>query len=79
MKVNVSEVIKYIENQKSAPTYLIFTRGQKVQAYALSGVPNGALDRLENAMLKSGKFKMIYSNPDAQVFLFLRSIQGGSP
>ncbi len=79
MKVNVSEVIKYIENQKSAHTYLIFTRGQKVQAYALSGVPNGALDRLENALLKSGKFKMIYSNPDAQVFLFLRSIQGGSP
>ncbi len=78
MKVNVSEVVKYIENQRSAPTYLIFTRGQKVQAYALSGVPNGALDRLEDAMLKSGKFKMIYSNPDAQVFLFLRSTQGGS-
>ena len=75
---NVSEVIKYIESQKRPHTYLIFTRSSKIESYALSGLPNDALDRLEDAMLKSGEFKMIYSNLDAQIFIFLGSAKMGS-
>jgi hypothetical protein len=57
---------------------MIFTRGQKAQAYSLYGLPLGSLDRLEDALLKSGKFKMIYSNPDAQIIMFVNETKGGA-
>lgn len=77
VNTNVSKLAQLIESQRNPHTYLIFTRGEKVQAYSLYGLPNGAFDRLEDAMLKSGEFKMIYSNPDAQIFIFLGNAKGG--
>ncbi len=77
INTNVGELVQFIESQGNPHTYLIFTRGQKAQAHAYSGMPNGTLDRLEAAMLKSEEFKLIYSNPDAQIFIFLGSTKGG--
>ena len=70
LNVNVDELIRYVKSQRNPHSYLVFSRSEKAQAYSLSGVPNGALDRLEVAMLKSGEFKLLYTNPDAQIFLF---------
>jgi hypothetical protein len=73
---NVSKVIKFIESQKRSHTYLIFTRSSKAASYSLDGLPSDMLDRLEDAMLKSGKFKMVYNNRDAQIFIFLGNAKG---
>ena len=64
---------KLIESEKaSAPAvYLIFTRSQEAWAEAFDGLPPGTLDQLENTLLLSGKFKLVYSNPDAQILEYL--------
>jgi len=64
---DVNAITRFIENQKHSNAYLIFTRSQKAEAELLSGLPPGALDRLENALLRSRKFILVYSNPDAQI------------
>lgn len=68
---NVNAIVQFIESQKYSRTYLIFTRSQKAWAYELTDLPPGTLEHLESALLKSGKFKMIYNNPDIQVFEYL--------
>lgn len=68
---NVDAIVQFIEREKSPAAYLIFTRSQKATYDALSGLPPGGLDRLEEVLLKSSKFKMIYNNPDAQIFEYV--------
>ena len=68
---NVNAIVQFIENQKYANTYLIITRSQKAAAELFSGLPHGALDRLEGALLRSGKFELMYSNPDAQILKYV--------
>jgi len=76
INANVEGLILFLMHQSQSHIYLIFTRGQKVQAYSLSGVPNGAMDRLEEKMLNSGEFKLMYKNSDDQVFLFIGRAKG---
>jgi hypothetical protein len=76
--IKINAIVRSIESQKPSSAYFIFTRGQKAQAYSFYGLPPGTLDRLENALLKSGKFKMIYSNPDAQIIMFVNETKGGA-
>ena len=66
---NVDAIVQFIESQRPPHAYLIFTRSQKATADS-AGLPPGTLDRLEDALLKSGKFKMMYRNPDAQIFAY---------
>ncbi len=69
---NVNTIVQFIESKKhSSSAYLIFTRSQKATADATSGLPPGALDRLEQSLIASGKFEMLYSNPDAQILIFV--------
>ncbi|MFL5628351.1 MAG: hypothetical protein ACJ788_22455 [Ktedonobacteraceae bacterium] len=68
---NVNAIVQFIESQKYPRTYLIFTRSQKAWAYELTDLPPGTLEQLEVAVLKSGKFKIIYNNPDVQIFEYL--------
>lgn len=74
---NISEVIKFIESQKRSHTYLIFTRSSKVEAFSLYGLPGNALDRLEEALVKSGEFKIIYNDSGNQILIFLGSAKRG--
>jgi len=68
---NVNAIVQFIESQKYADTYLIITRSQKAAAELFSGLPPGTLDRLEGALLRSGKFELMYSNPDAQILKYV--------
>ncbi len=70
-KQDVNVIVQFIESQTYSDTYLIITRSQKAALDLSSGLPPGALDRLEHALLRSGKFKLIYSNPDAQIFKYV--------
>jgi hypothetical protein len=68
---NVNAIVQFIDNQKHSDVYLIITRSQKAAAELSAGLPPGALDRLENALLRSRKFILIYSNPDAQILEYV--------
>lgn len=75
---NVNAIIQYIRNQgsNSPKAYIIITRAQRATANS-DGVRPGTLNHLEYALLQSKKFVQIYTNRDAQVFLFTGSIDGG--
>ena len=73
---NVNAIVQYIQSTKHTNAYLIFTRSQKATAESTLGLPSDALDRLENVLISSGKFKRVYFNPDAQILKF---VGGSSP
>ncbi len=72
---DVNAIVSFIEGKKHSKAYLIFTRSQKATADATSGLPPGTLDRLETALLASGRFKLVYSNPDAQIMVFVEGVK----
>ncbi len=74
---DVNAIVRFIESKMHSKAYLIFTRSQKATADATSGLPPGTLDRLETALLASGRFKLVYSNPDAQILVFVEGVKGG--
>ena len=67
----VNSVVEFIESQKYANVYLIFTRSQKAEADIVTGLPPGLLDRLENVLSRSDHFKLMYSNSDVQIFKYV--------
>lgn len=68
---DVNAIVQFIENKRHSRAYLIFTRSQEATVEATAGLPPSTLNRLEDALLASGKFKMVYSNPDAQILVFV--------
>jgi hypothetical protein len=50
---------------------VIFTRSQKAQAEMFYGLPPAALDAVEDALLRSGKFVLVYGNADADVLRYV--------
>jgi len=68
---NVNAIVRFIDSQQHSDVYLIITRSQKAAVELSAGLPPGALDRLENALLRSRKFILIYSNPDAQILEYV--------
>lgn len=72
---NVGAIVQFIESVKSPKAYLIFTRSQKATAQSV-GLPPGILDRLEQSLLASRKFALVYSNSDSQIFLYIHSTKG---
>ncbi len=75
---NIGAIVQFIESKKTPRAYLIFTRSQKATAQ-IGGLPPGMLDQFEHALLTSRKFVVVYSNVDAQIFLFTGGGKGGSP
>jgi hypothetical protein len=75
---NIEPVVKFIERTKNPHAYLIFTRSQNAMAQRV-GLPPDTLDQFEHALLTSRKFVLLYSNIDAQIFLFTGSRGSGSP
>jgi hypothetical protein len=70
---NVDPIIQFFKHQNHPSAYLLFTRSEKANATSYSGLPSDALDRLEAAILHSGKFKLLYNNRDAQIFQFINA------
>ncbi len=75
---DVSSVVRFILSNPSPRTYVIFTRTESATADS-EGLPRGTLGRLERALLASREFRLIYSNPDAQILLYAGKIQGATP
>jgi len=69
---DVDTVVRFIKATNYPSAYVIFTRSAKASSSLLSGLPQGTLDRLEDVLLKSRKFKLVYRNSDAQILEYLR-------
>lgn len=70
---NSAPIIQFFENQNHPEAYLLFTRTERANATSYSGLPSDALDKLEAALLHSGKFKLLYNNRDAQILHFINA------
>lgn len=68
---DIGSIVRFINSENSTDTYLIFARSEKASAGLLLGLPPKTLDRLEVALLKSGKFVLLYSNPDVQIIKYI--------
>jgi hypothetical protein len=56
-------------DKKYPHAYLILTRSQKNYAESLLGWAPGTWENFENGIINSKKFTLLYSNPDAEVYL----------
>ncbi|MFE9201466.1 hypothetical protein [Micromonospora sp. NPDC007230] len=61
-------------NPKGA--YLVMTKGQFVFAQSFLGKPRGWGEDLERQVVDSGRFRLVYQNPEARVYV-LGSSEGG--
>ncbi len=59
---------RWLSDRKYAAAYLIITRSQKAQVAALGVMPPGSLDKIEQALLSSPQFRVVYRNADATIF-----------
>ena len=72
---DISGVLTRASSSRYPAVYVIFTRSQKAQAQMFGGVSPVALEGVENALLRSGDFAMIYSNTDADILVYTHSRQ----
>jgi hypothetical protein len=70
--MNTGAIIQFIRSKSHNPypTYIFFTRSQKATAEITSGLPSDTLDRLEDSLLLSGAFQLIYINSDVQILQY---------
>lgn len=67
INTNPNEIVQVIEGKDNPYSYIIFSQEQQVQATSYNALPSDTLQRLETALLQTGKFKLIYLNSDTQI------------
>jgi len=75
---DVNAIVRYVARQRRPQVFIAFTRVERASIQLYAGYSAEILDRLEQMLLRSGKFKLVYSNTDAQVLLFIGSTKGGN-
>jgi hypothetical protein len=68
----IGGIVDRASSSKYPAAYVILTRSQMAQAQMFYGVPPSALRGVEQALLESGKFVLLYSNPDADILMYAR-------
>ena len=53
-------------NQRAG--FLILSRSQQAHEEILGGLSQSTMDQFERLLLRSGKFQLVYSNPDAKIY-----------
>lgn len=64
----VGTLSQLLRDSKYPAVYLIITRSQKASVDMTGWLPAGSLDRIEQALLQSPQFELLFSNEDAKVF-----------
>jgi hypothetical protein len=73
INANPDEVIEVMENKKNPNSYLFFSVEEQLQATVWEGLPGlsgNVLQQLEAKLLKTGRFRLVYHNADAQILQF---------
>jgi len=68
--VTKSRINDVVREMRPAPrsSYLMITRGQAAGAELLRGWPPGLVDTFRTNLIRSGRFRVVFSNRDATVF-----------
>ncbi len=76
---NMVAIVQYMLSQERASgnAYLLFTRTEIATYEAASGDPPGIMNAFEQGVRASGYFKLVYSNPDVQIFELVNA-EGGT-
>jgi phosphate starvation-inducible membrane PsiE len=73
----IEGIINIASREQYPRTYIIFTRSQRAQAEMFYSVPASDFDTVEQDLLATGKFVLIYHNPDADVLVYVREVNHG--
>jgi hypothetical protein len=68
MKDPANILTRWMNDSSYSAAYLIITRSQKANVEMLGLLPPGLLDRIEQTLAHSPKFKLVYTNVDAKIF-----------
>jgi len=74
----VKVLSSWLRNNRYAATYLLITRSQKAEIDALGPLPPGSLEAIEQALLNSPEFRIVYRNADAVIFTAVAA-KGSTP
>lgn len=73
----VGVLSRWMSNQDFAKSYLIITESQKQEVDLLPDrMAPGSLDKIEQSLLTSPNFKVIYENEDARIFEWVSNSEG---
>ena len=61
------------------PAFLAVSRNGKVTSQVLDMLPRGSLDELEQALSRSGRFRIWYRNADTTIFELVQARPAGDP
>jgi len=75
----IGGIVNRASSSKYPAAYVIFTRSQMAQAQMFYGVPPSALRGVEQALLQSGKFVLVYSNADTDILVYVRPQHANTP
>ena|GEM_PF-420618 len=68
--LNVNAIVQLIHNQSSPNVFIIITRTQRATGDS-EGLPHGTLDKLEQKLLASKLFVLVYTNRDVQILHYV--------
>lgn len=69
----VAKLTAWLGDSRYPEGYLLITRAQKEQIDAIGPLPRGSLQRIEDAVLASPRFEILYHDEDATLVRFDRS------
>lgn len=75
----IDGILGLASSEQYPETYIIFTRSQKAQAEMFYSVPASDFDQVEQGLLASGKFILIYHNPDADILVYVHNVSNHEP
>jgi hypothetical protein len=75
---NPTQVLaRWLDDDSYRAGFVILTRSHKAYVDALHVMPPGTLDRIEQALLASARFNLVYASPHAMIFKLNRKLSGG--
>jgi hypothetical protein len=69
---------RWMSDERFPAAFVIFTRSQRAMDESLGVFPVGALTLIEEEMKASGKFKAVFQNEDASVYVLAARQRGGN-
>ena len=66
---DIDQLVKQMSSGKYPESYLILTRSQQASAELLFNWPPGTWEHFEASLLASKKFKLVFWNVDARVYM----------
>lgn len=74
--LDINAIAKVMADEKYPSAYLILTVSEQVWVELFSGLPPGSWERFQQDLNASGKFRLVYSNDQAQVYVLADSRNG---